>query len=151
LGQNLASQEYQNVYNRQLGENQLGYNRAIAQNQDQYNRALQSYDLGVRVPLLYRQQQQAELAGLSGTGQTTAQNLGTLGANYSRTAGDLLTSQGAAQAAGQIGSANAWSQGLQGIGNAVNSGLGNYLLYQNLQQRPGYGTLPTPYGGGSAF
>jgi hypothetical protein len=148
LGQNLASQEYQNVYNRQLGENQLGYNRAIAQNQDQYNRALQSYDLAARVPLQYRQQAYNELAGLSGTGQTVAQNLGTLGANYSRTAGDLLTSQGAAQAAGTIGAGNAWASGLQGIGNAANQGLSNALLLQQLNRTPGYGTLPTPYGGG---
>jgi hypothetical protein len=156
LGQNLASQEYQNVYNRQLGENQLGYTRAIAQNQDQYNRALQSYDLAARVPLQYRQQAYNELAGLSGTGQTTAQNLGTLGVNYGRTAADLLTSQGAAQAAGTIGSANAWSAGLQGIGTAANQGLSNYLLYQHLQrqpQQPQYGVLPSahPYGGGVNF
>jgi hypothetical protein len=149
LGQNLASQEYQNVYNRHLGENQLRYARDIAQNQDQYNRALQTYQTGVQVPLAYRQQAYNELAGLSGTGQTTAQNLGTLGANYGRTAGDLLTSQGAAQAAGTIGAGNAWASGLQGIGNAVNSGLSNALLIQQLNKQPQYGVLPGPaYGGG---
>jgi hypothetical protein len=144
LGQNLASQEYANVYQRQIGENQLRYARDIAQNQDAYNRALQTYETGVRVPLSYRQQQYNELAGLAGTGQTAALSLGTLGANYGRTGADLLTSQGAVNAAGTIGAGNAWAQGLQGIGNAANQGLSNYLLLHNVQRQP-----PSPYGGQS--
>ena len=42
-GQNMASQEYGNVYQRRLGENQQRYGRALAQNQSAYERALQRY------------------------------------------------------------------------------------------------------------
>lgn len=50
------------------------------------------------------------LSGVSGTGQVTAGNLGSLGQNTANTVGDLLTQSGNAQAAGRVGSANAWTQ-----------------------------------------
>lgn len=63
------------------------------------------------------------LAGLSGTGQTTANQLGTAGANATSAANNYTTSGTAANAAGQVGAANAYTTGL----NSVGSTLGNFF------------------------
>ena len=58
------------------------------------------------------------LQSLAGVGQTTATNLGTMGAANAANVGNLLTGGAAAQAAGQVGMANAFT-----------GGLGTYLNY----------------------
>jgi len=68
------------------------------------------------------------LAGLSGTGQTSAQQVGALGANAANSSADILTGGANALAAGKVGSANAWNTGLQGIGNSANMGIQNMML-----------------------
>lgn len=67
------------------------------------------------------------LAGLSGTGQTRAQQVGSMGSAATSRANDYLTSGASAQAGGIIGANNAWSSGLQGFGNAA-TGAGESLL-----------------------
>ncbi|MBX3703996.1 MAG: hypothetical protein KF822_09500 [Steroidobacteraceae bacterium] len=57
------------------------------------------------------------LAGISGTGQTTANQVATLGAGNAGAIGSLLTQGGNAQAAGRIGAANSW---INAMGNAWN-------------------------------
>lgn len=61
------------------------------------------------------------LSGLSGTGQTTANQLGQYGANYANQAGDNAMNAANARASSYANSANAW-------GNALNQGLG-WLSY----------------------
>ena len=56
------------------------------------------------------------LAGLSGTGQTASNNLGSLGANTAGNIGQLLSNSGAARASGVVGSANAWGGALNQLG-----------------------------------
>jgi hypothetical protein len=143
LGQQMGSQEYGAAYGRALGQNELRYGRALTANQDQYNRALQQWQLGQGL----RQTQYNRLAGLSGTGQTTSQYLGTLGANYAANAGELALQRGNALAAGQIGSANAWSNA---IGMATNTlgGLGSMYLMRPQTPSPqqaGYNPYSVPY------
>jgi hypothetical protein len=58
------------------------------------------------------------LQSLAGVGQTTAQQLGQTGATNAANVGNYLTGGAAAQAAGQVGGAN-----------AITSGLGTYLNY----------------------
>ena len=58
------------------------------------------------------------LQSLAGVGQTTATNLGTMGAANAANVGNLITGGAAAQAAGQVGQAN-----------AITGGLGTYLNY----------------------
>lgn len=58
------------------------------------------------------------LAGISGTGQQSANQLNSLGQNYANTVGSNLMDIGNARAAGTVGSANAWSTGLN---NAINN------------------------------
>jgi hypothetical protein len=57
-------------------------------------------------------------AGLAGIGQTSANLVGQAGQNYANAAGNMITGGAAAQAAGQVGAANAFT-----------SGLGTYLNY----------------------
>ena len=55
---------------------------------------------------------------LAGVGQTATNQLGQAGQNYAANVGNLMTSGAAAQAAGQVGAAN-----------AITGGLGTYLNY----------------------
>jgi hypothetical protein len=153
FGQQLGSQEYQQAYGRALGENQLGYGRALAgnelrysrdlaANQDQYQRALQQWQLGQGL----NQQQYNRLSGLAGVGQQTGQYLGNLGSAYAQNAGDIMQSRGAALAAGQIGSANAWSNFANTTANSLGGLAGMYLARPTPSpQQAGYNPSSAPY------
>ena len=91
-GQEMGSQEYGNAYNRAL----TSYNTDVARENQLYNRQ----------------------AGLAGIGQTATNLVGQAGQNYATNVGNLMTGAGAAQAAGQVGMAN-----------AITGGLGTYLNY----------------------
>jgi hypothetical protein len=130
FGQDMGSQEYQSAYNRAL----TGYNTDVARENQLYNR-------------------QAALAGI---GQTSTNLVGQAGQNYATNVGNLMTSAGAAQAAGQVGMANALTGGL---GTYLNYNQGNALLNalqrnQNMQlvNTGGYSNVPSymvqPPGGG---
>jgi hypothetical protein len=108
-GQDMASQEYQNAFNRYQIE---------------------------------RNAQLAPLQSLAGVGQTTAAQLGQTGAANAANVGNLITGGAAAQAAGQVGQANAITGGL---GTYLNYSQGNALLNalrtpQTAGINPGYGT-----------
>jgi hypothetical protein len=72
-----------------------------------------------------RSAQLAPLQSLAGVGQTTAAQLGQTGAANAANVGNLMTGAGAAQAAGQVGMANALTGGL---GTYLNYSQGNALL-----------------------
>jgi len=118
-GQQAASQEYQ-----------AGYGRFMEQQREAYNR----------------------LASLAGVGQTSAGAIGQagqaagsqIGSNIMGGVGqaaNYLTGGAAAQAAGQVGAANA-------IGGALGGGMQNWMALQYLR-RPGVG-YAAPAGGASA-
>jgi hypothetical protein len=121
-GQDMGSQEYQSAYNRAL----MGYNTDVARENQLYNR-------------------QAALAGI---GQTATNLVGTAGQNYATNVGNLMTGAGAAQAAGQVGVANALTGGMStylnysqnnALLNALRGGGGNYGSGSN------YATVTNPY------
>lgn len=96
-------------------------------------------------------QQYARLGGLSNVGQAAAQNMLNLGqaSAAGQAAGgiqsgnaiaNLLSSQGAAQAAGIQGAAAAQAAGYTGIGNAIGSGFQNFALLNALGGGSGLGT-----------
>jgi len=129
--QNLASTNYQNTYNNAYNTYASGYNQFQNQQADTYNR----------------------LAALSGTGQTAAQNLGTLGqgaasgvaSNVLGTAqgiGQQLNNTGAANASGIVGTANAYS-------GAIGSSASNLSNLALLSQLYGGGDPATGPGTGS--
>ena len=92
FGQEMGSLEFGNAYNRAL----TSYNTDVARENQLYNRQ----------------------AGLAGIGQTATNLVGTAGQNYATNVGNLMTGAGAAQAAGQVG-----------VANALTSGMGTYLNY----------------------
>ena len=87
-GQDIASDEYTNAYNR-FNTNQNNI----------YNR----------------------LAGVANTGQVQANQLATQGTNVANSQSNLLTSAANANAAGQVGSSNAWTTGLSSVGNNLST------------------------------
>jgi hypothetical protein len=128
FGQDMGSQEYQNAYNRAL----TGYNTGVASENQLYNRQ----------------------AALSGIGQTATNLVGQAGQNYATGAGNalgaygtnvgnLMTSGAAANAAGQVGMANAFTGGLGTYLNYTN----NNALLNALRGGAGsnYGAVTNPY------
>lgn len=84
------------------------------------------------------------LQSLAGVGQTTATNLGTAGAANAANVGNLITGGAAANAAGQVGMANALTGGL---GTYLNYSQGNSLL-NALRNNTGTSSLMSePYPG----
>lgn len=115
--QNLASEQYNNVYNQALQTYNTNYNTWANQQANEYNR----------------------LASLAGMGQTTAQQLTSAGLQSAGQVGSTLSNTGsqiasdynnaaAATASGYIGSANALGGALTGSTNS----LSNILLMQEL-------------------
>lgn len=96
----LASQEYGNAYNRYNNDYITGYNTFNTNQNNVYNK----------------------LAALAGMGQSSASSLAGVSQNYGAQVGNNLAQGANANAAGTVGQANAWSQG---IGSAANA-LGNY-------------------------
>lgn len=74
-------------------------------------------------------------AGLAGIGQTSANLVNQAGQNYATNAGNLMTGAGAAQAAGQVGMANAFTGNLGTYLNYNQNQAQNSLLQQVLQNR----------------
>jgi hypothetical protein len=110
FAQGLASEEYDKLYGRNLGEYQMA-NQIYNQNQsNQFGR----------------------LSSLSSLGQNAAANVGNQASSFAGNAADLITGAGNAQAAGQVGSANAWGGAFGNIGN-MGSNLALYYALQNQQ------------------
>lgn len=84
---------------------------------NQYDRALSTYNTNFSAA----QNNVGNLQNLLNVGQNSAAQTGQAGINAANNAGNYLTQQGNAQAAG-----------IAGIGNAANSGINNYMLYNAL-------------------
>lgn len=125
-GQDYASNEYGNVYNRALQQYQQKFNEFQTNQANTYNR----------------------YAGLAGVGQQAATTLGQLGQSAAGNVTNILNTSAqnignayqnaaAARASGYVGSANAWSGALNGLGNNFSQ----YVLLSQLMKQQ-------PYGGG---
>jgi hypothetical protein len=117
-GQDYASNEYGNVYNRALGQYQQNYNQYQQNQTNQFNR----------------------FASLAGLGQTTAAQLGQFGQQAATNYGNIALTSGAQQgqqannaaaatASGYVGGANAWGGALNNL-----SGLAQLPLYSQMLQ-----------------
>jgi hypothetical protein len=116
-GQDLASQEYQNAFNRY-----------------QSNRALQAQEYGNEFNRFQTERINtlAPLQSLAGVGQSASQQAQQASQNYAAGAGNALGAFGAAQGSNIIGAGNARASGYVGGANAIGSGLGQGLnFYQN--------------------
>lgn len=137
-GQDYASNEYGNVYNRALSQYQTNfgdklseyntnYNTFANDQSNQYNRLASLAGVG-----------QTANSQLSQSGQAAASNVAGINSNFANQAGNNAISAG-----------NSISAGLVGAGNAINSGINNYQNYNTLQQllaqsQSGYGDEWTP-------
>lgn len=108
-GQEAASQEYGNAYNRAL----TGYNANRGAQDTQYNR----------------------LASMAGLGQTAMGQTQSAAQNYAANVGNTIQGQGNAMAAGAVGSANAINGG---IGQGINA-LSNYAMMNQFNNASMYG------------
>ena len=106
-GQDYASGEYSNVYNRALTEYQQAYN-IFQQNQaNQFNRLASMSGMG-----------QTAAGELSSAGSRAAGNVGNILLGSAAQRGQSIQNAAAARASGYYDSANAWNNALQGgVGN----------------------------------
>ena len=116
-GQEMGSQEFQNAYNRAL----TGYNANQQAVVNAYN----------------------QLAGVSGTGQTTAQQIGAAGQNYAANVGNLASATGTSSANALLAQGQARASAYQGYGSAAGQALGglaNYFSSPTSGGSTGWGT-----------
>jgi hypothetical protein len=95
FSQGLASNEFQNAYNNYNNDYQTGFNSFNNARDRIWNR----------------------LFSVSGSGQNAAAQQGAFGMNTANQVGNNITSAGAAQAAGQVGQANAFNNTIGGLTN----------------------------------
>lgn len=118
-GQDYASGEYSNVYNRALTEYQQNYN-IFQQNQaNQFNRLASMSGMG-----------QTAAGQLSSAGQFAAGNVSNILLGSAAQQGQSIQNAAAARATGYYGGANAWMNALQG-------GVGNLSQLLMLQEQRG--------------
>lgn len=145
-GQDYASNEYGNVYNRALQGYQTNFNDRLNAYQTNASTGLSAFNTNYNTWSNDQSNGYNRLAGLAGVGQTAANQLNASGqaaagnvaginTNLGNQLGSLATQQGNAYAAGAVG-----------VGNAINGGINNYqnnqILQQVLAQRgSGYGSV----------
>jgi hypothetical protein len=127
-GQELASQEYDKVYGRSLGENNLAYNRALGEYQQAYgiygNNQANQYN---------------RLSGMAATGLSAAGGAANASGQYAGQAGGLMTDIGNARAGAQAASGAAWGNAVGNTSNAISQAI---LLGSILNQQPGPQQVP---------
>jgi len=139
FGQEAASQEYGNAYQRslltsqqraQLG--QQGYGNQLQSNQLGYGREIDLYGLERQRTIedqrnRFNQYQALANYGVGAAGQQVSANQ-QLGSQL----GENALQRGSALSAGQIGAGNAFAGGLQAVGTAGQGALNNYLTLSAL-------------------
>lgn len=142
-GQGMASQEYQNAYQRaatSYGLNQQTYGQNMANSMNQYNTGLTAYQANTGNNLqqyqtnynTYQQDQTRrynQLASLAGYGQTATNQLASSGNMAAQNVGNLMTQQGNALAAGSAAQGNIWGGLASGLGNTF----GQYQMAESLR------------------
>lgn len=147
--QNAASQEYQKAFGRDLAtKDQVGqaYGRAFGQNitgqqQDLDRRQLsnQEYYNALSADSARKQDAYNRIFGLAGMGMGGATQSGQFGQQSAGVQSQLAQNAAQAYGQGQIGSARAYGEALQNIGNQGQSLAGslmNYQMYQNMLNQP---------------
>jgi hypothetical protein len=123
--QGSASNEYQNVYNRALGNYQTNYNTFRNNQNDLYSRLMGLSGQGL-----------GAASTLGGELQSGAGNMAGIYGNSAQSIANLLGQQGAARASGYVGGANALAGGLGGAANDIGGVLTLRSLLGGQQQQP---------------
>jgi hypothetical protein len=119
--QDYASNEYGNVYNRALNTFDTNYNAYNTNQTNQYNKLAGMAGAG-----------QATAAGMAQQGQAASNNVTSNLLTTGAQQGQQINNAGAATASGYVGQANAYSNGIGGVGNSLT----NYALLNSMS---GYG------------
>jgi hypothetical protein len=138
-GSDLASQEYQNAFNRY-----------------QANRALQAQEYGNAFNRFQTERTNtlAPLQSLAGVGQSATQQAQQASQNYATGTANTLGNYGNAAASNIIGTGNARASGYVGGANAVSSSLGqglNFYQNQNLVNQLQANNLRNQYGASNVY
>jgi len=148
-GQNYASGEYGNAYDRALTE----YNSGVQRANSMYDRDLTQYDANMQRSNLgydraltaynaakgYSDTGYNRLAALAGTGQTTSAELGRAGSQFGQNAGNLRMTNAANQGNALLNQGNIRASQYQNFGSALDQGLG---------MAGGFGGIASMFGGG---
>jgi hypothetical protein len=116
-GSDLASQEYGNAFNRSLAEYQNETSRTMAEYNSGASRKQGNFN---------------RLASLANVGQVANSADQAARSNMASNVSASTTASGNAIAQGAINKGNARASAYQGIGQSVNQGMQNYLLYDAL-------------------
>jgi hypothetical protein len=138
-GSDLASQEYQNAFNR--------YQANRAQQAQEYGNAFNRFQTE-RINTL------APLQSLAGVGQSASQQAQQASQNYATGAANTLGAFGAAQGSNIIGAGNARASGYVGAANALSGGIGqglNFYQNQNLMNQLQNNNLRSQYGASNVY
>jgi len=138
-GSDLASQEYQNAFNR--------YQANRAQQAQEYGNAFNRFQTE-------RTNTLAPLQSLAGVGQSATQQAQQASQNYATGATNALGNFGAAQGSNIIGAGNARASGYVGGANAISGGVGqglNFYQNQNLVNQLQANNLRSQYGAGNVY
>lgn len=126
-GQDYASNEYSNVYNRALNTYDTNFNAYNTNQSNQYNK----------------------LASLAGLGQSTATGLAQQGQAASNNVTSNMLGTGQVQGQAIQNAGNATASGYAGVANAINSGISgaanNYSNLQIIKNLTGSGYGSNPY------
>jgi len=152
-GLQFAANQQQNQFNNNLAALQFGAG-ILGQNQ---NAAMAGQNFGLGLlqanqanqgmiasnwlnnDWLTRNWQSNTLGNLLGTGYGAAGSMGNYAMNRSNQAGNAAAGYGNAAMQGSLGAGQAWGNAIQGVNNALQGGMGNYLLLNYLGNK-GTGT-----------
>jgi hypothetical protein len=138
-GSDLASQEYQNAFNR--------YQANRAQQAQEYGNAFNRFQTE-------RTNTLAPLQSLAGVGQSATQQAQQASQNYTAGTSNALANYGNAAASNAIGAGNARASGYVGGANAISGAVGqglNFYQNQNLMNQLQYNNLSNQYGGNNVY
>jgi hypothetical protein len=138
-GSDLASQEYQNAFNR--------YQANRAQQAQEYGNAFNRFQTE-------RTNTLAPLQSLAGVGQSATQQAQQASQNYATGGASTLGTFGAAQAGNIIGAGNARASGYVGGANAISGAVGqglNFYQNQNLMNQLQNNSLRSQYGASNVY
>jgi hypothetical protein len=129
-------------FRKQEGINALAAAGAASGNYGSGNMGVALQDYGQNIASQEFQNVYNRLAGMSGTGQVTSQQIGSMGVNTGGAMANYLNQAGQNIAQGQIAGANALAGGVRDMGQ----GIASYYMYRNPYSGGGY-NLDDYYGG----
>jgi len=133
FGTGLADSTYSNVFNRSLST----YKQNLDKNLGVFNTNLNKNLGGYQANLAGDAQEFSQLLAPAQLGENATAQIGNVGSHAATSIADLMTGKGNAQAAGTVGSANAWGGALSGLSQTANDTfLLSEFMKRNKQQAP---------------